>query len=179
MDNRESRFQESNLFGIQKSILFEYFLLRSNYLIVNFNRNSVFETSDFIVANTDKKEMVFHCILKNISSSGWSWKPNIKRIQVKSYADKNIPPHCRKETTILGGFCLIDGKPIICVWDIFAYMSQKTVRSCYVSIDNIIKGKNEGFVKVTDSDQTVYISDETHFNVLVDTFIKDKSFVKI
>lgn len=158
---------------------FADFLTASGIKIESVSKNNDFGTTDFVVENVAEGRITIHAIVKNISSAGWSWKPFVKRIQIKSYAGKNLPLQAKQEIALLGGFAIVDGEYVYAAWNIFAYMSQKTVRSCYIDVDNLIKAHDDGYIKVFYADNHVYLCDSKNMGKLLNAFIKENSVTQI
>lgn len=161
----------------EKVSLLTDFLLKSGFSIQSIAPNRELQTTDFTITRKSGISVLVHAIIKNISSGGWSWKPLVKRIQVKSYSSKNLPSQSKKEIVLLGGFALVDGDYVYAAWNIFAYMSQKTVRSCYIDAENLIKAHDEGFRKVFYADNHVYLSNNKSMEKLISLFIEQNATV--
>lgn len=171
--------EHANLTPSEKITKFTSFLIESGFAVICVNKNKELQTTDFHVKGSDGKELLIHAIIKNVSSGGWSWKPFVKRIQIKTYSDISLPLHSPEEITLLGGFAIVDGDYVYAAWNIFAYMSQNTVRSCYIDAENLIKAHDEGFRKVVYSDNHVYLSDHQNMGNLIKLFIKQNSVTRI
>lgn len=163
--------ENGSLNPTQKVNLFSDFLVSSGFAVESRERNSRLQTIDFRVVSPNGKRILIHAIVKNISGAGWSWKPFIKRIQIKSYAGMGLPRNSEDEIVLLGGFAMVDGDYVYCAWNIFAYMSQKTIRSCYIDSDSLIEAHDEGFLAKIYADNRVYLSNKTHMARLIEEFI--------
>ena len=171
--------ENGNLSPKQKIEMLCSFFVSSGIGVNSIVRNDSYGTTDFQLTLPSGEALLVHAIIKNISNSGWSWKPFVKRIQVKTFADKKLPAQSKKEIVLLGGFSLVDGDYVFAAWNIFAYMSQNTVRSCYIDIDNLIDGKDKGLLSVLYAHNRVYICDKTHVNELLMTFQRHNAITKI
>ncbi len=171
--------EHANLTPNEKITKFTSFLIESGLAVISAKKNKQFQTTDYLVRGSDGSEISIHAIVKNISGAGWSWKPFVKRIQIKSYSNVGLPLQSSKEITLLGGFALVDGEYVYAAWNIFSYMTQNTVRSCYIDTDSLIKAHDEGFEKVFYADNHVYLSDSRNMEKLIKLFIKQNSVTKI
>ena len=167
--------EHGSLNASQKINLLTTFLVSSGMSVEEVKRNNVLSTTDFKVVTPDGRHLMIHAIVKNISGSGWSWKPFVKRIQIKSYSKVSLPVNTVDEITLLGGFAVVDGEYVYAAWNIFAYMSQKTVRSCYVGTENLISALDHGFVATVYADNHVYLSDRRNMLRLIDGFIQQNA----
>lgn len=155
------------------------FLESSGFRVLSLVKNAFLQTTDFCVEDEEGKHLIIHAIVKNISSAGWSWKPFVKRIQIKTYASINLPHQTKEEIVLLGGFALVDGKYVYAAWNIFAYMTQNTVRSCYIDADNLIAAHDRGFLETRYADNRVWLSDQIHMKDLIEAFIRQNAVTKI
>lgn len=163
----------------EKIAKFTDFLLQSGIAVKSINDNRKLQTTDFLIETNNGKVVLIHAIVKNISSGGWSWKPFVKRIQVKTYAGIDLPRQSKNEITLLGGFAMVDGDYVYAAWNIFAYMSQNTVRSCYIDAENLVKAHDEGFARVFYADNHVYLSDNKNMMNLIVSFIGQNAVTEI
>ena len=171
--------EHSELTPRQKIEMLCAFFISSGIGVNAIVRNKTFGTVDFNLTLSDGSPLLVHAIIKNISSGGWSWKPYVKRIQVKTFAGQNLPPISDSEVVLLGGFAVVDGEYVYAAWNIFAYMTQKTVRSCYVDVDNLIEAKDRGFFFFFYANNRVYLSNKGNMSLLLETFIRQNKVTKI
>lgn len=115
----------------------------------------------FLVEWTDRKESPYKCTiendsekytlymyLKNISGAGWENKPWIKRVQVPNiriqhpeyYVETN-----ENKTLLVLGYYNYDSNPIMVAWNAYDFVMHTTVRSCYVEVDDLIRGYEEKY----------------------------------
>lgn len=125
---------------------------------------------------SDKKGNDFDLIiyLKNITGAGWSQKINRKRAQVSNVKvvspDDYVPTSNNKSLLILG-YYNFDDNPIMVAWDAYRYIQHNTMRSTYISVDNLIRGYEKGYLVTTDSSQKVWIFDSYHFEKFLNDYI--------
>ena len=162
----------------QKYELLREFFTSSNFDVISQTPNKALGTVDLLLVRNGKTFLA-HAIIKNISGSGWALKPEIRRIQVKTYWQVNLPPITTNEFILLGGLCKADGVLVLCLWNIFSFMSQKTVRSCYVDVDTILEAMKKGLLVKKVSGSKVYICTEGNLDKLIDVFVKDCSITPL
>lgn len=167
------RVKNSSFRSNEKYLVFECFLDKSGFAILSKSQRSN-GIRDYLISRDDRK-LIIHLIMKNISGSGWSWRPDIRRVQIRKFNLKDLPTNKQNEIFLLGGICTVDGDPLMCVWNIFEYMTQRTVRSCYVDVSTLIDAHNIGYLSKVVSDHRVYISNITSLGKLITEFIKRNS----
>lgn len=125
-----------------------------------------------IISNGSKNIDVL-LYLKNISNAGWDYKPHIKRVQVSNPKEINLEfnryDDLEKISLIIGYYNY--SKPIFASWDAFEFRRHRTNRSCYVEVDDLIEGYNNGFVKLITSGQNVTLFTPDNFGLFLDDFI--------
>ena len=141
---------------------------------------------------TDKKESPYHCYignkdknyhlymyLKNISGAGWEDKPWIKRVQVPNirlqhpeyYVDTND-----NRTLLILGYYNYDLNPIFVAWDAYGYVMHSTVRSCYVEVDDLVRGYKERYYEGESASQKIWVFCPEYLGVFLDDYISKKTF---
>lgn len=125
-----------------------------------------------LVLNKDNDIFDLVIYLKNITGAGWEQKNNKKRAQVsniKIVSPEDYIPTSSNRTFLILGYYNFDGNPIMVAWDAYRYIRHNTMRSTYISVDNLLLGYKRGFVITTDSSQKVWIFDASNFgNFLAD-----------
>lgn len=109
-------------------------------------------------------------ICKNVTSSGWSDKPGIVRIQIKNISEIFIYTN-KNETMLISGLCMYKDKIILIVWNAYRYMNHKTNRSCYANVEMLENCYNKGYFFSRDFDQEIWLCDEWHFNLLIRDYV--------
>ncbi len=125
----------------------------------------------------DKRYRVF-MYLKNISGAGWETKPWIKRVQVPNIRLQHPDYFVRTEdnqTVLIIGYYNYDLNPILVAWDAYGYVMHTTVRSCYVEVDDLLKGYKEGYYVGECSGQKIWVFKPEYLNRFLDNYIKQKS----
>lgn len=153
---------------------FQNFLSLSNYKIEKWinKRKCPYE-----VLITDSAQQMTHLILylKNITGAGWKEKPNIKRVQVsnvKVVSPDNFVSTSKCQTIMILGYYNFDNNPIMVGWDAYRYTKHKTMRSCYVNVDNLIMGYENKYYEGISQSQKIWIFDSSKFNVFLNSYIK-------
>lgn len=110
---------------------------------------------------------------KNICNSGWSDKPEIKRIQIPALTTDYKTT--KSECFLLAGLCHYIDKDLLVVWGSPGrYRNYSSIRSAYVDVYSLNSGYEKGFCKVNiNRIEFIYICDKEHFKDLVDNYIKD------
>lgn len=152
--------------------LFSSALQSSDISILSTKKNGKLKTTDYLV-NLGENKLLIHAYLKNVCGSGFSWKPWLKRMQLTSFSQSMVPPINDKELFALVGITFVDDDIVIVFWNVFNYMCHKTTCSAYVTADNLIRGKEEGFRFSIDSENPVYIARGNQMVTLLNRFIKD------
>lgn len=149
----------------QRIDLIKEFLLRSNIELINVSEADYgFIKFDITLSGNAFSLMI---LPKNIVNSGWNDKPYIKRIQVMSFLDKNIPFNTKDNSSMFLGIGFVNNEPVAAVWNPFSYVYHKTNRSCYVDAESLSLCFHEGFIKTVDSKQVVLLCDKEHFGDLI------------
>ena len=126
----------------------------------------------------DKEYKVF-MYLKNISGAGWEKKPWIKRVQVPNIRHQH--PEYYVDTgndtaLIILGYYNFDVNPILVAWDAYGYVMHSTVRSCYVEVDDLLKGYKVGYYEGECAGQKIWVFKPEHFLRFLDNYISKYSF---
>lgn len=121
----------------------------------------------------EKRILQLHLYLKNIVDSGWTDKPYIKRIQIKSLSNVSVFGNKENNLSILVGICLLNEKPIICVWNPFMFTFHKSNRSAYVLVEDIVSASIKGIVKTTYAGKNLILCDQSNFKSLLKQYIQD------
>ncbi|MDY0278377.1 MAG: hypothetical protein RBQ97_09880 [Acholeplasma sp.] len=112
-----------------------------------------------------------YAFLRSIGKSGWSNKPEIRRVQIAAFdVDRLIPSGDQHTCMIIGIQELLD-KDIFVVWNVYNYGLHKTNRSCYVKVTNLFKGFLQGYFSTTDSNQKIWISDSYNIDKLLNEYL--------
>ena len=124
------------------------------------------------VLSPDKIDYDLVLYLKNITGAGWKTKPDKKRAQVSNIrivAPEDYIPTSKNKSVLILGYYNFDNNPLMVAWDAYRYIKHNTIRSTYISVDNLKRGYQSGYIVTTDASQKVWIFDEKHF----DKFLKD------
>lgn len=126
---------------------------------------------------TNNKGDIFRIVvyLKNISSAGWNEKPYMKRVQVNNV--RIVSPDSfiyteQAQTFMILGYYDFDNNPIMVGWNAYKYVMHKTLRSCYVGIENLLEGYKNGYHKCIISKQMVWIFTSSNFELFLEDYIK-------
>lgn len=117
--------------------------------------------------------LVFH--LKNITGAGWKNKPRHKRIQVENIKDKKpnaFIESAMNRTIISFGYYDFDDNPIMVAWDAYRYINHRTIRSCYVTVDTLLRGYQRGYYEGMDSSQKLWVFNANNFDRFLNEYIK-------
>lgn len=131
--------------------MFEEFIENSDFTLLKWIKNSCAPYECILV---DKKGLNYDLIiyLKNITGAGWSQKINRKRAQVSNVKvvspDDYVPTSDNKSLLILG-YYNFDNNPIMVAWDAYRYIKHNTMRSTYISVDNLLRGYQNGYLVTT------------------------------
>jgi hypothetical protein len=123
----------------------------------------------------DGQEVSLYLIVKMVSGSGWSWRPDILRVQVASLEDAAIPPTSKKGLSAILGIALLGDKTIFVLWNPGMYVFHKTNRSCYISKTTLDKALAEGFVACDDRGQYVMAAPEANLRMLFSRYLTENS----
>lgn len=122
--------------------------------------------------NTIYKIVMYY---KNITGSGWSNKPNIRRVQVTNVRNVDINKYISTSNNsffVIFGYYNFDNNPIMVAWNAYNFVYHATTRSCYVSIDLLIEGYKKGFLKTYYSKQKMWIFTPHNFELFLNDYIK-------
>lgn len=131
--------------------------MASSVSLVEGPSNSV--DSQFVncVVIIGEKQIKLHFIIKNIVNSGWSWRPDVKRIQISSLAKCCLKANTASEITFLIGVYFINEKTVFAVWNPACFTFHSTNRSCYVMKDSLLRASNGEFLYKEDYGQMVFV----------------------
>lgn len=124
----------------------------------------------------NKNNEVFDLViyLKNITGAGWKDKINRKRVQVsnvKIVSPDNYIPTSINRTLLILGYYDFDDNPIMVAWDAYRYVGHNTVRSAYITVENLIRGYENRYVETIDSSQKTWIFDSSNFEKFLKNYI--------
>lgn len=146
-------------------------LEKNKYYIYKSNSKSPI---DIVVK--DEKDKLYRLVvfLRNITGAGWSEKKHFKRVQVVNVRfcqpDKFISTTSNQAMFILG-YYNFDNNPIYAAWDLYRYTNHNTNRSCYVTVDHLVRGFNEGFYEGVSSDNIIWVFKEDYFWKFINRYI--------
>ena len=103
--------------------------------------------------------------MKNISNSGWSDKPEIKRIQIPKLPV--IGRQHKRDFYMLIGLCTYEDTDIMAVWNPQNYLTHNTVCSCYVFFSSLNKAFDNGFFFGKNKGKEVLTCTSKGFNDLI------------
>ena len=129
--------------------------------------------------SNESKKYHLYMYLKNISGAGWADKPWIKRVQVPNIRLQHPEYYVstsENTTLLIIGYYNFDFNPILVAWDAYGYILHSTVRSCYVEVDDLVKGYNEGFYEGECAGQKIWVFKPEYLCKFLDTYIKKNSF---
>ena len=144
------------------------FFMASDFEIIDIKENAPFTC--FSVRRAGRT-LSLYLLLKNIVNSGWSNKPYIKRIQIMSLANVDVPHNSGNTYSILLGIGIVNGQPIVCVWNPFLFVFHKSNRSCYVLVKSLALCHHVGFYSTNDSGNDLLLSDKNNFGKLIFEYI--------
>lgn len=155
----------------QLLVKFEEFIAESGYKIKQWlhNSNTPYEC---LILNKDNEIYDLVICLKNITGAGWKDKLNRKRVQVTNVTIVSPDDYIatsQNRTMLIFGYYNFDNNPIMVAWDAYRYTKHVTTRSAYVTVDNLLRGYDNGYIETTDSSQKVRIFEGRYF----DRFLKD------
>ena len=127
----------------------------------------------------DGKEFSLDLLLKNISNSGWSDKPLIKRIQVRALPVDEIEKNTVRGCSIFIGVAYANESPILVAWNPFMFLYHNTNRSCYIDVKLLASCQHEGFLKATSSNQKVILADTSHFLELIEEYRRQNTIQEL
>ena len=141
----------------------------SGFSSINISKN---ESNMYVIECKKIINYRIYAFLRSVGKSGWSDRPEIRRVQIAAFdVDRLIPSGDRHTCMIIGIQELFDSD-IFVIWNIYNYGLHKTNRSCYVKAANIFKGFLQGYLSVTDSSQKIWISDSYHLDILLTDYFK-------
>ena len=148
-------------------------LLNSDIQIVEFKSLTRSKLSLKINVKGQKYSIIM--FLKNITGAGWVTKPKIKRVQV-SNMELDSPDSVvynrnnNQEFNLIMGYYNFDNNPILVCWDAYRYFKHKTVRSCYVTVDSLLRGYEKGYYEGVDSAQKIWIFKGIYFEKFLEDY---------
>lgn len=155
-----------------------YDLLKRAFLKSNINlieeKDILSPFKTFVIKYNDKT-IKLNVVLKNVTNSGWSEKYYIKRIQVSSIKDEDLPSNSLNTLSMFLGIANLNGLPIFICWNPFLFKFHKTNRSCYINVNHIVQCLDKPFISVIDSKMEVLLCSENGFAELIDHFIEKNS----
>ena len=158
---------------------FESFIKDSGFALKQWIKNSC-APYECLVLNQNNEIFDLGVYLKNITGAGWKQKVNRKRAQVsnvKVVSPNDYIPTSSNRTFLICGYYNFDDNPLMVAWDAYRYIKHNTMRSTYISVDNLIRGYENGYGVTVDSSQKVWIFDSKHFDTFLMDYIEyNKSF---
>lgn len=152
---------------------FEDFVHESGFQLKNWIKNSCAPYECIVLdSNNNVYDLIIY--LKNITGAGWQDKKDRKRAQVsniKVVSPTDYVPTSSNRTVLILGYYNFDNNPIMVAWDAYRYIKHNTMRSTYISVDNLIRGYEEGYLVTTDSSQKVWIFDAKNFEKFLINYI--------
>ncbi|MDD4157040.1 MAG: hypothetical protein PHY08_10755 [Candidatus Cloacimonetes bacterium] len=111
------------------------------------------------VVDDGKKNIDILVYLKPISNAGWEDKPECKRVQVGNRENIDVSM-LRNESEYK--INLIVGvydyeRCLFAAWNSDEYTNHKTNRSCYINVEDIIMGYENGYYKIKRRKQDLYV----------------------
>ncbi len=155
---------------------FASFIQNSGYSVYEWVRSNK-APYELIIYDQDNKPLYLSLYLKNITGAGWQDKPKIKRVQVTNVrvtAPDNYVNTTDNQSLMVLGYYEYDDNPIMVAWDAYRYVNHKTMRSCYVNIDTLIRAYQLGYLTTTNASQKVWIFTPQYFGKFVDDYIEYK-----
>jgi len=145
-------------------------LVKSGFQIINSIFLNDFNVHKIIIKSNI--EITVYAYLKKITSSGWSNKTNVRRVQISKLDMSKLVKSTLNETAIIIGYQDIFEKTIYVAWNVYKYIAHKTNRSCYVNASSLFKAFIDGYFTTTDLSQKVWVSDEKNLNKLLYDYMK-------
>lgn len=167
-DKSEKIFKKNQL--IKK---FEEFIEVSGFKVIRWV-NKIHSPYELIITK-DNKEYRIVVFLKNITGAGWADKPNMKRVQVTNIRVVDIDNYINttdKEALVILGYYNFDDNPIMVAWNAYRYVSHNKNRSCYIDIESLLEGYNNGYITKTCSDQRVWVFKSNYFETFLKNYIE-------
>lgn len=154
---------------------FEEFLQESGFSV---RWNETKSSPYAAVVSHGNKEYKLVLYLKNITGAGWSDKPHIKRVQVNNVRNEDATKYIdttSEQTILILGYYNFDNNPLIVAWNAYKYVYHNTIRSCYVTIDNLIEGYRNGIIETECSEQKIWVFQPKYFGEFLDSYIRDNT----
>ena len=123
----------------------------------------------------DGKEYTLVMYLKNITGAGWADKPHMKRVQVSNVRKDDMDKYIdttNNQTILILGYYNFDDNPVIVAWNAYRYVYHNTVRSCYVSVDNLMDAYKSGMAVTECSNQEIWVFKPNHFEEFLKNYIE-------
>lgn len=152
---------------------FEEFISEAGFTLKQWIKNSC-APYECLVLNKENEVFDLIVYLKNITGAGWKQKVNRKRAQVsnvKVVSPEDYIPTSSNRTFLILGYYNFDENPLMVAWDAYRYIKHNTMRSTYISVDNLLRGYEKGYVVTTDSSQKVWIFDSKNFETFLLEYI--------
>ena len=152
---------------------FEEFITEAGFTLKHWIKNSC-APYECLVLNKENEVFDLVVYLKNITGAGWKQKVNRKRAQVsnvKVVSPEDYIPTSSNRTFLILGYYNFDENPLMVAWDAYRYIKHNTMRSTYISVDNLLRGYEKGYVVTTDSSQKVWIFDSKNFETFLLEYI--------
>ncbi len=144
-------------------------ILCSGFSIINFNRTN----EGFYKIEIDKiNHYTIYAFIRTVSGSGWSNKPDIRRVQIKGFDIDSVIASGHSNTSMIIGVDSLYSKDIFIFWNIYNFGNHKKNRSCYVHVNNIFQTFNKGYTITTDFKQKIWLSDKFNFNIILKDYMK-------
>ncbi|HHX70807.1 MAG TPA: hypothetical protein GX708_22495 [Gallicola sp.] len=148
-------------------------LIENNFIII---KSSLPTESpiEVIVRDNNENDYRFVVNIRNITGSGWKDKIDIKRVQVinilYSSPEKIITTN-QNQAMFLLGYYNFDNNPIFVAWDFYRYTKHNTNRSCYVTINHLQRGFENGFYEGVSAQNIIWVFKIQYFSKFVEKYI--------
>ena len=133
------------------------------------------ELAEQINRDYEGKEYTLVMYLKNITGAGWADKPHMKRVQVSNVRKDDMDKYIdttNNQTILILGYYNFDDNPVIVAWNAYRYVYHNTVRSCYVSVDNLMDAYKSGMAVTECSNQEIWVFKPNHFEEFLKNYIE-------
>lgn len=129
------------------------------------------ESNMYLIELKKINDFKIYAFLRSIGKSGWSDKPEIRRVQIAAFDVERLIPSGDRHTCMIIGIQELLDRDIYVVWNVYNYGLHRTNRSCYVKASNLFKGFLQGYLTITDSNQKIWISDAYHLDTLLNEYL--------
>jgi len=142
---------------------------------IAFEKSVVSESSGVVswTLQLDGRKVTLQAFLKNIGNSGWSSRPDIKRIQIPALTDRGFLPTTQQNISIILGFVLSNGDLILAAWNPFLFMFHQTTRSAYLYTDSIDEVASAGMIRRLEKGVPLIAARQERFKDLLLQYWKD------